>query len=150
MTTPDEALARRPKAGRFTSWRTCSSSAGAGRSSGVAWGSMVLVVLLALAVCLRGWTSGRPRFPTRPAWCRSTTSALPVSGAPSVLGIELAPGAVTSSAEIEIGRTFARAIQIDRIQPAPSHARAGADGSLMLNFEVTEPGRPAFVEIFPP
>ena len=26
--------------------------------------------------------------------------------------------------------------------------RAGADGSLMLDFEVTEPGRPAFVEIF--
>ena len=115
----------------------------------VAWGSMVLVVLLALAGALRGWTSEhghdfRPgqlgAGPLR-ALCpcqrtvRSAVSSLP-------LGRSLPPPRSKLAAPC---RVPSRSTGCSPRHRASAPARTAVS---ILDFEVTEPGRPAFVEIF--
>jgi hypothetical protein len=115
----------------------------------VGWGIMVLVVLFALAGVFAAGPLSTATISDQAGLVQVRYERFARVSAPSVLGIELAPGAITSSAvAIEIGHALARAIQIDRMQPTPSHERAGPDGSLMLEFEAVEPGRPTLVQIF--
>jgi hypothetical protein len=80
----------------------------------------------------------------------SATSALSLS-APLPYCASSSPPArslPSSTVALELGRTLTAAIQIERVQPEPSRERAGADGGLLLEFEVAEPRRPALVQIF--
>ena len=148
MTTPDDVLLETAQGSSLHIVEDMQFQRWSWAIERVAWGSMVLVVLLALAGVFAAGPLSTATISDQASLVKVHYERFARVSAPSVLGIELAPGAVTSSAEIEIGRAIARAIQIDRMQPAPSHERAGADGSLILDFEFTEPGRPAFVEIF--
>ena len=93
----------------------------------VAWGSMVLVVLLALAGVFAAGPLSTATISDQASLVQIHYERFARVSAPSVLGIELAAGAVTSSAEIEIGRAFARAIQI-RPDTARAIARARRSG----------------------
>ena len=115
----------------------------------VAWVVMVLLVLVAAAGLFASGPLSTAAVSDQSGLVHVRYERFARSSAPSLLRIELAPGAASSSTvTLELNRAFSDAMQIERMQPAPSRERAGADGGLILEFEVAEPGRPAFVQVF--
>jgi hypothetical protein len=115
----------------------------------VAWVIMVLLVLVSVAGLFAAGPLSTAAVSDEAGLVHVRYERFVRFSAPSLLRIELAPGAVPSSTvALELGRTLTAAIQIERVQPEPSRERAGADGGLLLEFEVAEPRRPALVQIF--
>jgi hypothetical protein len=116
----------------------------------VAWALMALLVLAAAAGLLATGPLSTAEASDEAGLVRVRYERFARLGAPSTLRVELAPGATSSSSTValELGRSLAEAIQVERVQPEPLRERAGGDGGLVLEFGVAEPGRPALVRIF--
>jgi hypothetical protein len=115
----------------------------------VAWALMVLLVLAAAAGLLATGPMGTAEVSDEAGLVHVRYERFARLGAPSTLRVEFAAAATSSpTVALELGRSLAEAIQVERVQPEPLRERAGGGGGLVLEFGIAEPGRPALVRIF--
>ena len=115
----------------------------------VAWGIMILLVLLGLGGLFAVGPLSSAVVSDEAGLVHLGYERFSRVSAPSLLRIELDHDAVHSGpVTIELSRPFVEAIQIERIQPAPSRELIGMEGGLAFEFAAIEPGQQALIQLF--
>jgi hypothetical protein len=115
----------------------------------VAWGISILLVLLGLGGLFAVGPLSSAVVSDEAGLVHLGYERFSRVSAPSLLHIELDQDAVHSGpVTIELSRPFVEAIQIERIQPAPSRELIGMEGGLAFEFAAIEPGQQALIQLF--